>query len=109
LPADELQTRIENDNSRVSYTGTWTLDTSASDSGGSSKFAKNSGDKASLTFYGDSVRVGIRTGINSGKVNIRLDGTIVNMDTYSDPAQYQQVIYENDGLTMDNSYNQRRG
>ncbi|MCC2686204.1 MAG: hypothetical protein K0R75_3103, partial [Paenibacillaceae bacterium] len=104
LPEDELQTRIENDDNRVSYTGTWTLDSSASDSGGSSKFAKNAGDKASLTFYGDSIRVGIRTGINSGKVDIRLDGTVVanNVDTYSDPTQYQQLIYENDGLTLGN-------
>jgi hypothetical protein len=55
-------------------------------------------------FYGDSIRVGIRTGINSGKVNIRLDGTIVasNVDTYSDPTQYQQLIYENDSLALGN-------
>jgi beta-xylosidase len=104
LPADEAQTRIENTSSRINYTGSWTLDTNGSDSGGSSRFSGHVGDKASLAFYGDSIRVGIRTGINSGKVNIRLDGMIVasNVDTYSDPTQYQQLIYENDSLALGN-------
>jgi hypothetical protein len=102
LPADDPMTRVENTDSSISYTGTWTLDSNSNDSGGSSKFAKNAGNKAEFTFYGDSIRVGIRTGINSGKADIRLDGTLVvdNVDTYSSASQYQQIIYENDSLTL---------
>jgi hypothetical protein len=104
LPVDEAQIRIESSSSRVNYTGTWTLDTDGSDSGGSSRFSGNAGDRASFAFYGDSIRVGLRTGINSGRVNIRLDGTIVasNVDTYSDPTQYQQLIYANDSIALGN-------
>jgi hypothetical protein len=101
LPAGPTFTKVENTSSRIHYSGTWTVDSNASDSGGSVSFSGVSGDSAELQFYGTAARVAVRTGINSGIADVKLDGVVVvnNVDTYSTPALYKQIIYEIEGLT----------
>ncbi|MGH8312237.1 MAG: Ig-like domain-containing protein [Gammaproteobacteria bacterium] len=95
--------RIEQNNAAVSYTGTWSVQTStllADYSGGSADMSAAPGATATLTFSGTAVRWIGYSDTLSGIANVSLDGgnqTVVN--TYSTVPQSQLVLYSASGLS----------
>ena len=91
--------RIEDNDARVSYTGTWFAKSSTRHSGGTARLAMDAGASASLTFEGTGVRwIGLRDAW-AGIARVFIDGVLRDtVDTYSAADQPQQVLFSADGL-----------
>jgi hypothetical protein len=91
-------TRIEQDNSAVTYSGNWYSNSSTMHSGGTAALTNTRGARANVTFNGTGI---IWMGVKdswSGMANVYLDGTMVVVDTYGGNNAYQQMIHVVRGL-----------
>lgn len=94
-------TRIEQDDARIAYTGTWFVNTStsANHSGGSAQLSTDAGATATLTFTGTTITwIGLKDPW-SGMANVFIDGVLRNtVDTYSATELDHTVIDTEAGL-----------
>ena len=93
-------TRVEQNSSVVTYTGTWYSNTGSFNSGGSAALAVDKGSRATFTFSGTDARwIGYKDAW-SGIANVYVDGVLkTQVDTYSASAQAQVVLYTINGLS----------
>jgi hypothetical protein len=96
-------TRVQQNSSTVSYTGTWYSNTGSLNSGGSAALAINSGARATFTFTGTAVKwIGYRDPW-SGIANVYVDGVLKSqVDTYAASAQSQTINFTITGLSSGN-------
>ncbi len=99
-PTTATTARTEQNDSAVSYVGSWYTHSQGSFSGGSSAQAMDPGISATFTFTGVGVRwMGYRDEW-SGIANVYLDGQLqATVDTYATPSQAQTEIWRASGLT----------
>jgi beta-propeller repeat-containing protein len=90
------------DDGRVSYTGTWTVDEGPEHSGGRVVFSDEAGASATITFTGTGLQLIGRREESSGYANVTVGfmqwGSV---DTYASPAQDQSLILSITGLTSE--------
>jgi hypothetical protein len=94
----QSNTRIEQNDSSVVYTGNWYANSSKANSGELAALTNTRGARASLTFTG--------TGINwigasdrwSGLATVYVDGVMTIVNTYSNDSRSQQVLFAAHGL-----------
>src|SRR5262249_40432223 len=93
-------TRVEQNSSSVTYTGTWYTNTGSFNSGGSAVLAEQTGSRATFTFTGTDARwIGYKD-VWSGIANVYVDGVLKGqVDAYSSSDQAQAVMYSISGLT----------
>jgi alpha-amylase len=93
-------TRVEQNSSSVTYTGTWYANTGSFNSGGSAALAENPGSRATFTFTGTAVSwIGYKDAW-SGIANVYIDGALkTQVDGYSPSAQAQAVMFSVTGLS----------
>jgi len=93
-------TRVEQNSSSVTYTGTWYPNSGSFNSGGSAALALNSAARATFAFTGTAVKwIGYRDAW-SGIANVYIDGVLKSqVDTYAAPAQAQAVNFTITGLS----------
>ena len=94
--------RVEQDDSRVTYSGNWVTATSFSEySGGSAAESTAAGDEMHFNFTGSAVRwIGHRDS-TTGIADVFLDGVLVgSVDTYSTGPMYYTVLFSATGLAM---------
>ena len=93
-------TRVEQNNSAVSYTGSWYANSGSFNSGGSAVLALDKGSRATFTFTGtDAKWIGYKDAW-SGIANVYVDGALkTQIDTYSATDQAQVVLYTISGLS----------
>jgi hypothetical protein len=81
-------------NTRVRYTGSWSLATGAPYWGAKAKASSRAGATASLTFTGRSVEWIARKGPARGKAQIYINGVLkATVDLYAPAYQNQRVVW----------------
>ncbi|MBB5803539.1 hypothetical protein F4560_003307 [Saccharothrix ecbatanensis] len=97
-------TRVDDKDTRVTYNagGTWSNWDDSRDFRGSESYTSRAGDHAEYTFTGTSVQyLGMKQS-NMGKVDVYLDGTLVqsDIDAYSSTTTKQAVLFEKSDLSV---------
>ncbi len=88
-----LRAHQEN-NSNITYSGTWKRQAQSSAYGGYVKYSTASGSKARFRFTGRKVAFVTRKGPNRGRAQIYIDGTRVKtIDLYSSSTKVRQVVF----------------
>jgi len=85
---------VQETSASVTWTGRWTSDKYAYDSGGRSRYSTTAGSKARLTFTGRAIAVVAPIGLRRGSLAVYLDGTY--RATFSERASRgasRQVVY----------------
>jgi hypothetical protein len=92
---------FEESSEAVTWTGAWSTNPLASNSGGGARLAMEPGAKANFRFTGTGVTwIGYRDEW-SGIATVLLDGVVqTTVDTYSTPARAQQPLFNIGGLEM---------
>jgi hypothetical protein len=92
---------FEESSEAVTWTGAWSSNPLASNSGGGARLAMDPGAKANFRFTGTGVTwIGYRDEW-SGIATVLLDGAVqTTVDTYSTPARAQQPLFTIGGLEM---------
>ncbi|MFF7258785.1 RICIN domain-containing protein [Streptomyces sp. NPDC008159] len=84
----------------VTYSGTWSNWNDTKDMNGSEKFTSRAGDSVQYAFTGSGVRYLSMKQPNMGKVDVYLDGTLVQsgIDAYASTVTKQVVLFEKTDL-----------
>jgi subtilisin family serine protease len=93
---------IEDNDSNINFTGTWTKSNDSRASSGTISLAKGTSATVEYTFTGTGFRWIALKYSSYGIVDVYLDGQKVKtVDLYSNTVSFQQVVYEN--LNLSNS------
>lgn len=91
--------RWEENDPLLTLTGTWQTTTHSKDSGGSTAFAKITGDSAQITFRGVAIKWVARTGPALGIASVTLDGEARQpVDLFTSAQFQQQDVYDSGTL-----------
>jgi hypothetical protein len=91
--------RMEQGDSRLAYTGTWTTASSSAYSAGAHKYAKTAGASVTVSFSGRYLAWIERKSPGYGIAKVTLDGTkTYTVDLYSPTTVYQQRVWHTDML-----------
>lgn len=92
--------RLEQTDTHLSYTGSWTTSASMSASGGSFAFANSSKSSVTIRFSGAYMAWTAKKSPVYGKANVSLDGgTPTTVDLYSATTVWQQQVWHTPWLT----------
>jgi hypothetical protein len=92
------QTRIEQDNPAIVYSGNWYTNDAATNSGGRAALTNTRGARASITFDGTGITwVGVADAY-AGLATVYLDGAMQVVNTYNALSQYQKPLFSARGL-----------
>ncbi len=98
--AAQTVTRIEQDDPRITYTGTWYPNTNSLESGGSAILANLRGSQAIVTFNGTGIAWIGTSDPFSGIAYVDMDGTPSQVDTGNGTGElYQQSLFAVHNLT----------
>ena len=96
-------TRIQQNGTGATYTGTWSNNSMTAHSGSSATLSMTTGSRASLAFNGTGVSWVAYRDQWSGIAKIYVDGTLKEeVDTYASPAKAQSVMSSVSGLASGN-------
>jgi hypothetical protein len=100
VEGDDPQQTAEDD--RLHYEGTWTVEESASASGGRLRVAETAGAGVGFEFEGNQVRLIGRADPSGGRADVYLDGVkqLCGIDFWSPVAHDQQVLCYKNGLAQ---------
>jgi hypothetical protein len=92
-------TRVQENVSSVTYTGSWYVNNNTVHSGGSAIGSMDVGSCSKLTFNGTAVSFILYTDEWSGVAAITVDGEVkAEVDTYASPSKAQATVYTISGL-----------
>ena len=92
-------TRYEDDNSLLSYAGTWFTGTNTLYSGGTYRSVNQSQAAVTIRFTGTAISYIARQASTMGIAKVTLDDRpVVYVDLYSSTAKYQQTVWSATGL-----------
>jgi cell wall-associated NlpC family hydrolase/N-acetylmuramoyl-L-alanine amidase len=87
-------TRYQQDNSNLTYSGTWSTSWTWSASGGSFRYANALGAAVNVKFDGTYLAWIAKTAPNCGKARVSLDGGVpFDIDLYSASSTYKRCVY----------------
>ena len=96
--ASFAQTRIEQNDPAIVYSGNWYTNDGASNTGGHAVLTNTRGARASITFNGTGISwIGVADAY-AGLATVYLDGTMQVINTYNPISQYQKVLFRAGGL-----------
>lgn len=92
------QTRIEQNDPAIVYSGNWYTNDAAANTGGEAVLTNTKGARASITFNGTGIAwIGVADAY-AGLATVYLDGTMQVINTYNPISQYQRVLFQASGL-----------
>jgi hypothetical protein len=92
------QTRIEQNDPAIVYSGNWYTNDSAANTGGHAVLTNAKGARASITFNGTGIAwIGVADAY-AGLATVYLDGSMQVINTYNPISQYQRVLFQAGGL-----------
>ncbi|MGH2408297.1 MAG: Ig-like domain-containing protein, partial [Candidatus Limnocylindrales bacterium] len=78
----------------ITYTGTWTVNSEASDSGGTEQVSTVTGASASFSFTGRGVAWVAKLTTNRGSMNVLIDGVqVATVNLNSATAVFRQIVF----------------
>lgn len=90
----QSNTRIEQNDPSVNYTGNWYTNSSSANSGGLAALTNTRGARASLAFNGNGIKwIGTSDGW-AGLATVYVDGVMSVVNTYSSDSRWQRVLFE---------------
>ncbi|WP_112263125.1 RICIN domain-containing protein [Lentzea terrae] len=95
-------THVDDKDARVTYTGTWNNWNDTQDFHGSESYTAQAGNSAEYTFTGTAVQYVSMTQPNMGKVDVYLDGTLVqsDIDAYAPSVTKQVALFRKTDLPV---------
>ncbi len=95
-------THTDDKDARVTYTGTWSNWNDTQDFRGSENYTSQAGNSAEYTFTGTGVQYVSMTQPNMGKVDVYVDGTLVqaDIDAYAPSTTKQVVLFRKTDLSI---------
>jgi hypothetical protein len=79
----------------ISYSGTWSKQTSPSYLGGSTRYSTQGGARFKYTFTGRAVAFVSTKAASRGKAEIYIDGVkVTTIDLYSSTTKYRQIVWQ---------------
>ena len=94
----QSNTRVEQNDPSVIYSGNWYTNTSAANTGGLAALTNTRGARASLTFTGSGISwIGVSDGW-AGFATVYVDGVMTIVDCYSNVSYYQRTMFAARGL-----------
>src|SRR5436190_11894025 len=99
IPSAALaQTRIEQNDAAITYSGNWYTDDAAANAVGHAVLTNTKVARASVTFNGTGIAwIGVADAY-AGLATVYLDGTMQVINTYNPISQYQKVLFRAAGL-----------
>ena len=92
------QTRIEQNDPAIVYSGNWYTNDAAANTGGHAVLTNTKGARASITFNGTGIAwIGVADAY-AGLATVYLDGTMQVINTYNPVSQYQRALFQAGGL-----------
>jgi hypothetical protein len=92
------QTRIEQNDPAILYSGNWYTNDGAANTGGHAVLTNTKGARASITFNGTGIAwIGVSDAY-AGLATVYLDGAMQVVNTYNPISQYQKVLFRASGL-----------
>jgi len=96
--ASFAQTRIEQNDPAIVYSGNWYTNDGAFNTGGHAVLTNTRGARASITFNGTGISwIGVADAY-AGLATVYLDGTMQVINTYNPVSQNQKVLFRAGGL-----------
>ncbi|NLK96236.1 MAG: hypothetical protein GX275_13795, partial [Clostridiales bacterium] len=90
-------TRVEENNSKITYTGNWSTYSDKEYSGSTAKFAKSDA-KATFKFTGTGIKIISATSNNRGVAMVTVDGKVYSADMFSSNFVFKGTALEIKGL-----------
>jgi hypothetical protein len=105
-PAPALvNTRYEEDDSRLTWEGPWTFTGGASDSGGSLRYTEDPASSVTVKFSGTAISLVSAAGLAVGEITLTLDsGNPFTVDCYSTTASHQATVWSSSPLDPGTHY-----
>jgi hypothetical protein len=92
------QTRIEQNDPAIVYSGNWYTNDGAANTGGHAVLTNTRGARASITFNGTGISwIGVADAY-AGLATVYLDGSMQVINTYNPISQYQRVLFSASSL-----------
>ena len=91
-------TRIEENNSKIKYTGSWTTASESNSSGKNVKYTNVLNSSLKFNFTGTGIKIIAPTSADKGIAEVTIDGTTYNVDMYSLSYKSQNVVFEKKNL-----------
>src|SRR5215216_2866580 len=92
------QTRIEQNDPAIIYSGNWYTNDAAANTGGHAVLTNTRGARASITFNGTGINwIGVADAY-AGLATLYLDGAMQVINTYNPISQYQKALFQANGL-----------
>ena len=92
------QTRIEQNDAAIVYSGNWYTNDAATNTGGHAVLTNTRGARASITFNGTGITwLGVADAY-AGLATVYLDGSMQVINTYNPVSQYQRALFRATGL-----------
>ena len=92
------QTRIEQNDAAILYSGNWYTNDGAANTGGHAVLTNTKGARASITFDGTGISwIGVADAY-AGLATVYLDGAMQVINTYNPISQYQKMLFRASGL-----------
>ncbi|OLD15980.1 MAG: hypothetical protein AUJ01_11155 [Acidobacteria bacterium 13_1_40CM_3_65_5] len=99
IVSDAHDTRVEQNDPSINYSGSWYSNSAAGHSGGQAALTNSRGARATLSFTGTGISwIGVKDGW-SGLATVSLDGSMTVVDSYSGTAHYQDTLFTARGLS----------
>lgn len=90
---------VEENNSKIVYSGAWEEKVNSSYSNSTEKYAYEAGANLSFTFKGDGIRILSTLASNKGVAKVFIDGEVYSADMFNDVIEYKGVAFEKTDLT----------
>ncbi|SCN25713.1 PEGA domain protein [Clostridium sp. N3C] len=94
--------RVEENNSKISYVGTWEFEAYKQLSAGYQKYASSATSSLSFSFSGTGIKLISSPYNNRGIAKVIIDGTSYTVDMYSPSLQLQKTIFQVTNLSPGN-------
>jgi hypothetical protein len=94
--------QFEQDDARIAYSGTWEIESSPENSGGTAARSMEAGAQAVITFSGTGIQLIGERGPSAGIVRVSMDDDVfrqnLSLDTYAAPAEVRSLLVSFNGL-----------
>ncbi|WP_127585560.1 alpha-L-fucosidase [Paenibacillus koleovorans] len=98
-PLPPASTIVDDTNSAITYSGSWSHVARASSYGGTISHSNTLNDYAEYTFTGKGVKLFTQKGPSAGKFDVYVDGVkVLTYDSYAASGQHQVLAYDNQSL-----------
>lgn len=94
-------TRVEEDNSKITYKGTWYTKNNSNFSNNAVKTANVDGASLSFNFKGTGIKVISTSDKDKGVAKVTIDGKVYSADMYNETTKYEDTVLEVSDLSED--------